>query len=61
MKNRVPGIGGLFFKTTDPNKTKEWYKKKMDKKYNGSTLHDIGHHTKNNISTIADFKNSLMS
>jgi len=33
----------------------------LDKKYNGSTLHDIGNHTKNNISTIADFKNSLMS
>ena len=32
----------------------------LDKKYNGSTLHDIGHHTKNNISTINDFKNSVM-
>lgn len=26
MKKRVTGIGGLFFKTTDPNATKEWYK-----------------------------------
>jgi predicted enzyme related to lactoylglutathione lyase len=26
MKNRVTGIGGLFFKTTDPKKTKDWYK-----------------------------------
>lgn len=25
MKNRVTGIGGLFFKTKDPKKTKEWY------------------------------------
>ena len=33
----------------------------LDKKYNGFTIHDIGHHTKSNISTIADFKNSLIS
>ena len=33
----------------------------LDKKYNSSTIHDIGHHTKNNISSIADFKNSLIS
>jgi len=33
----------------------------LDKKYNGSTIHDIGPHTKSNISTIADFKNSLIS
>ncbi len=33
----------------------------LDKKYNSSTLHDIGHHTKSNISSIADFKNSLIS
>jgi predicted enzyme related to lactoylglutathione lyase len=26
MKNRVTGIGGLFFKTKDPNAIKEWYK-----------------------------------
>jgi hypothetical protein len=32
----------------------------LDKKYNGSTIHDIGHQTKNNISTINDFKNSVM-
>jgi len=32
----------------------------LDKKYNGSTLHDIGHQTKNNISAISDFKNSVM-
>jgi len=31
----------------------------MDKKYNGSTLHDIGHQTKDTISTIADFKSSV--
>jgi hypothetical protein len=31
----------------------------MDKKYNGSTLHDIGHQTKDTISTITDFKSSV--
>ena len=32
----------------------------LDKKYNGSTLHDIGHQTKNTMSSIRDFKNSVM-
>lgn len=32
----------------------------LDKKYNSSTLHDIGHETKNTMSTISDFKNSVM-
>ena len=31
----------------------------LDKKYNGSTLHDIGHETKNTMSSINDFKNSV--
>lgn len=26
MKNRVTGIGGLFFKTKNPKETKDWYK-----------------------------------
>jgi len=26
MKKRVTGIGGIFFKSTDPKKTKDWYK-----------------------------------
>ncbi len=26
MKNRVTGLGGYFFKTEDPKKTKDWYK-----------------------------------
>lgn len=26
MKKRVTGIGGIFFKTENPNKVKEWYK-----------------------------------
>lgn len=26
MTKRVTGIGGIFFKTKDPDKTKEWYK-----------------------------------
>ena len=29
MKNRVTGIGGLFFKTEDPKKTKDWYQKHL--------------------------------
>lgn len=29
MKKRVTGIGGLFFKTSDPKKTKDWYKKHL--------------------------------
>ncbi|MDH5463867.1 MAG: hypothetical protein OEY17_04455 [Nitrosopumilus sp.] len=32
----------------------------LDKKYNGSTIHDIGHETKSTISSISDFKNSVM-
>ncbi len=32
----------------------------LDKKYNGSTLHDVGHQTKNTISSISDFKNSVL-
>ncbi len=31
----------------------------LDKKYNGTTIHDIGHETKNNISSLADFKKSI--
>jgi len=33
----------------------------LDTKYNGSTIHDIGHETKNTLSSIHDFKNSVMS
>jgi len=29
MKNRVTGIGGVFFKSDDPNKTKNWYQKHL--------------------------------
>lgn len=29
MKNRVTGIGGLFFKTDNPEKTKDWYQKHL--------------------------------
>lgn len=29
MERRVTGIGGLFFKTTDPNATKDWYQKHL--------------------------------
>ncbi|MEM7298885.1 MAG: VOC family protein [Bacteroidota bacterium] len=29
MKKRVTGIGGLFFKTKDPQKTKDWYSKHL--------------------------------
>ena len=29
MKKRVTGIGGIFFKTHDPAKMKEWYSKNL--------------------------------
>ncbi len=32
----------------------------LDKKYNGATVHDIGHETKNTLSSISDFKNSIL-
>lgn len=32
----------------------------LDKKYNGATIHDIGHETKNTMSSISDFKNSVL-
>jgi len=32
----------------------------LDKKYNGATINDVGNQTKNTISSISDFKNSLM-
>lgn len=31
-KGRVTGIGGIFFKTADPKKTKEWYSKNLGMK-----------------------------
>ncbi len=31
-KGRVTGIGGIFFKTVDPKKTKEWYSKNLGMK-----------------------------
>ncbi len=32
----------------------------LDKKYNGSTIHDIGHETKHAFTSIRDFKNSII-
>jgi len=32
----------------------------LDKKYNGATIHDIGHETKNALSSIRDIKNSIL-
>ncbi len=32
----------------------------LDKKYNGATIHDIGHATKNTLSSINDFKKSIL-
>ncbi len=32
----------------------------LDKKYNGATIHDVGHETKNALSSINDFKNSIL-
>ncbi|MGV6828331.1 MAG: VOC family protein [Flavobacteriales bacterium] len=37
MKKRVTGIGGIFFKTNDPKKTREWYKNHL-----GLTTDDYG-------------------
>ncbi len=31
----------------------------FEKKYNSSTIHTIGHHTKENFAAIKDFKNSI--
>ena len=32
----------------------------LEKKYNSSTIHDIGHTTKNTMSSISDFKSHVM-
>ncbi len=32
----------------------------LDKKYNGATIQDIGHETKNTVSSIHDFKKSIL-
>ena len=32
----------------------------LDKKYNGATIHDIGHETKNTLSSLSDFKQSIL-
>ena len=32
----------------------------LEKKYNSATIHDIGHQTKNTMSSISDFKNTVM-
>lgn len=32
----------------------------LDKKYNGSTIHDVGAQTKHTFSSIHDFKNTVM-
>jgi len=32
----------------------------LDKKYNGATIHDIGHETKNTMMSINDFKKSIL-
>lgn len=29
MKNRVTGIGGIFFKSNDPDAAKDWYRKHL--------------------------------
>jgi hypothetical protein len=31
----------------------------LDKKYNGTTIHDIGHETKNTLTSLSDFKKSI--
>ena len=32
----------------------------LEKRYNSSTIRDIGHETKNTFSTLSDFKNNVM-
>ena len=32
----------------------------LDKKYNGATIHDIAHETKNTMSSINEFKKSIL-
>lgn len=32
----------------------------LDKKYNGATIHDIAHETRNTMSSLRDFKNTVM-
>ena len=32
----------------------------LDKKYNGATIHDIGHETNTALTSIKDFKNSII-
>ena len=32
----------------------------LDKKYNSSTIHDIGHETKKTLSSLSDFKQSIL-
>ena len=32
----------------------------LDKKYNGATIHDIGKATQNTMSSISDFKTTVM-
>ncbi len=34
--------------------------KYLEKKYNSSTIHDIGHETKNTLSSLSDFKQSIL-
>ncbi len=31
----------------------------LDRKYNGSTIHDVAHETRNTMSSISDFKRSV--
>lgn len=31
----------------------------LDKKYNGATIHDVAHETRNTMYSISDFKNSV--
>jgi predicted enzyme related to lactoylglutathione lyase len=40
MKNRVTGLGGIFFKTQDPEKIREWYQTHLGLKMSeyGSTF-----------------------
>src|SRR5688572_30625572 len=57
---RVTGIGGLFFRTKDPDKIKEWYKKHlgMESDQYGATFNWIQEHGPKGFTVWSPFKDS---
>jgi len=65
QKASAPGkklqkIGFLMLWVPEPGGPMILAGRYLDKKYNGATIHDVGHTTKNTMSSISDFKNSVM-